>query len=631
MKTLRNIIAGTLAAATLWSCSDFLEVDNFTGIPSDGFVNNAANAQTVLNGAYNGLYGLETWRAEIYYYLDFATGELEYRATDGNLIPLTNFGYTPDQAWIKGYWRCLYRLIGRSNDACNKMWNLKRDAANYGNMSASDKDDLEKMIGECNFLRALGYYYLVRSFGEALPSDPAYAPEKMGIPVADSLLTDKSQLMIGRSTLKESWDKVIKDFTEAYNRLPERWPNSKLGAATKGAAAAYLGQAYMYFGMRDPQALETAKTWFDRAMQAGNYRLAPDFNDNFDYMHENNSESIFEVQAETANDDEIGNYMWRRLGPEPIWWGACQVSKKYVNKFIGGYCVDQAIYDRLTDASNRIMVQEEPSIALAAYTRLVYGSKIDVSASDEEEFFGMYTGDYDQLAADINAAVKAEKPRTRFNIMTDDPAFGTISSKYFQTVKKESAKETDPRMYDSFYIPNVDVLYHRWDMTDEPTIYTTQYYGFKKYIPNNAIESWAGEGLPGFEGNNPINQRIYRLAELYLMYAEIMYRQGNTTEAARYLNMVRRRAWGEDVESSAPQPHDYDQATDGQFLDALVLEREKEMCLEGTLWFDYLRMGLATTLFADRGYDHEIHSRLPIPLAERQLIGMNILLQNPGY
>lgn len=630
MKTLRNIILTGIASAGLLSCNDFLEVNNYTGIPSDEFVTNVETAQTVLNGAYNGLYGLQTWRAEIYYYLDFATGELEYRHTDGNLIPLTNFGYTPDQAWVHDYWRCLYRLVGRSNDACNKMWALKKDNSLYGNMTASDKENLDRMIGEANFLRALGYYYLVRSFGEALPSDPAYDGNKMGVPVTDSLLTDKNQLMIGRSTLTESWDKVIHDFNEAYELLPARWDNAKLGAATKGAAAAYLGQIYMYFGMRDQGALQKAKEWFDKAMAAGNYSLTTDYNDNFDYEHENNSESIFEVQAETANDDEIGNYMWRRLGPEPIWWGACQVSKTYVNKFIGGYAVEQPVYDKLTDPSNLAMIQEEPSIALAAYTRLAYGNLIGVTAADEEEFFALYDGDYDQLAADINAAVKAVKPRTRFNVMTDDPNFGTISSKYFQTLKTECAKETDPRMYDSFYIPNVDLLYRRWDRTDTPVLYTSQYYGFKKYIPNNAIESWAGEGLPGYEGNSPVNQRIYRLAEMYLMYAEIMYRQSNGSEARRYLNMVRRRAWKEDIYSGTPQPHDYTE-TEGDLLDAIVAEREKEMCLEGTLWFDYLRMGLAQKLFGARGYDHEVHSRLPIPLSERQLIGMDVLLQNPGY
>ena len=62
-------------------------------------------------------------------------------------------------------------------------------------LSETDKIKINQMIGECNFLRALGYYYLVRSFGDKLPSHPNYDPQGMGIPIVDSLLTEKDQLM----------------------------------------------------------------------------------------------------------------------------------------------------------------------------------------------------------------------------------------------------------------------------------------------------------------------------------------------------------------------------------------------------------------------------------------------------
>lgn len=632
MKTSKILYAATIAlVASLASCDDFLDVDNNSGIPSDEFVTSAENAQTVVNGAYSGLYGLELWRGEIYYYMDFATGELEYRHTDGNIIPLTNFGYTPDQAWVKNYWRCLYRLIGRSNDACSKIWQLRKDEGAMAQMTASDREKIDRLIGECNFLRGLGYLYLVRSFGDRLPSDAKYNPSAPGICIVDTLLTDKDQLRIGRSTLEESWKEVRRNFTTAYKLLPAQWESAKLGAATKGAAAAYLGLIDLYFGMQDPEALQKAKTWFETSMREGGYQLVTDFAHNFDYEHENNIESIFEVQAETANDDEIGNYMWRRLGPEPIWWGTVNVSMNYVNKFIGGYCLTQDLYDRITANPADFISQKDPQQALKAILTNGLNTIIDVNAKTPEEFFALYTGNWNDLGQAVNAAVKAVNPRTRFNIFTDDTAWGKPDSRYIRVIRNAAALETDPRMYPSFYIPNQDVLYQRWDKTDEPITYATQYYGFKKYIPNNAIESWSGEGLPGFAGNSPINQRIYRAAEMFLQYAEACYRLGQTDVALEYLNKVRRRAWGEDINSTAPQPHDYSATTDGNFMDALVAEREKEMCLEGTLWFDYLRMGIAKDLFAARGFNPDKHSRLPIPLSERQIVGMDILTQNSGY
>lgn len=496
-------------------------------------------------------------------------------------------------------------------------------------MSEADRRAIDKMIGECNFLRGLGYLYLVRSFGERMPSDSRYNPADPGVPLVDTLLNEKDQLIIPRSSLEDSWNEVVKNFTTAYNMLPEQWESAKLGAATKGAAAAYLGTVYTYFGMTDPEAMRTAKGWFDKAMQAGRYELEPVYAHNFDYEHENNAESIFEVQAETANDDEIGNYMWRRLGPEPIWWGTVNASRKYVNKFIGGYCVSQSLFDDIMANTPAYMAQKDPQIALRAFLDLAVRGFIDVKADTPEDFLALFNVDWDALALDINAAVKAVSPRTRFNILTDDPAWGTSSGKYFTAVLNAAALETDPRMYDTFYIPNRDYLYSRWDRTDTPILYTTSYYGFKKYIPNNAIESWSGEGLPGFAGNSPINQRIYRAGELFLQYAEVCHRLGDTGTAVSYLNKVRRRAWGEDMASSSPQPHDYT-AAEGDFMEALVAEREKEMCLEGTLFFDYVRLGLDTREFG-RGYERDVHSRLPIPLSERQLIGFDKLVQNTGY
>jgi SusD family. len=91
---------------------------------------------------------------------------------------------------------------------------------------------------------------------------------------------------------------------------------------------------------------------------------------------------------------------------------------------------------------------------------------------------------------------------------------------------------------------------------------------------------------------------------------------------------VRRRAWGKPIDQISE--YDYD-TSEGDLLSVIVKEREKELCLEGRLFFDYLRLGLDRELFASRGYNPEIHHRLPIPQAERQIVGMDKLLQNKGY
>ena len=57
MKYIKLVASVTLFSLLLSSCSDFLEVENYEGIPADEFITSVNNAQTAVNGVYSGLYG----------------------------------------------------------------------------------------------------------------------------------------------------------------------------------------------------------------------------------------------------------------------------------------------------------------------------------------------------------------------------------------------------------------------------------------------------------------------------------------------------------------------------------------------------------------------------------------------
>lgn len=624
MKTYIKIILSAILAGLIYSCEDFVDVENYDGIPADDYITSVANAQSAVNGVYNALYGQNLFYFGIYYYLDFASNELEFRASDEGVKPLVNFGYYDGSSFITQYWKDLYTIVSRANDVCTKIYDLR----NSGTLTDSENQDLDKMIGECNFMRAFAYFYLTRSFGDKLPSHPQYDPDELGVPIVDSLLVSKDQYKIPRNTLKECWEKIIHDLEQSYNLLPTSWSNDKLGAATKGAAAGYLGQVYMY--MKD---YGKAKSWFEKAMQAGNqtggaYELTKNYAWNFDYNHENNSESIFEVQSQMVSGDytALASYLWRRLGPDGIGYGMVNVSQQFVDKFSGGYLLTQEIYNDIQANPSNYIAQRAPRRALQLVA-VAYQPAIGNRASTRQDFFELYTGDWAALAAQINAQMAAENIRD-FDILEDDEAWGTVDGKYVNIIIMAIASDNDPRMYDSFYVPGRDSIASDWAESEPAKPYLVKYYGFKKYIPYNAVESWAGQdpSLPGIDGHNNINQRIFRLADLYLQYAEACYQTGNTSTAAEYLNKVKRRAWGYDINTASAIDF-----SSGDFMEALIAEREKELCLEGVLWFDYLRWNKAEELFTERGFEPAKHHRLPIPLSERQIVGMDLLLQNSNY
>lgn len=606
------------------SCEDFVEVENYSGIPADELITSVDNAQIALNGVYGGLYGEWLYFYGMYYYTCLATNELDFRGSIDDVRPMINFGYFDGSSAIQNYWKSLYSIISRANDVSTKIADLR----NSGTLTNSENQDLDKMIAECSFLRGWAYFYLTRSFGEKLPSHPAYNPNELGVPIIDVKIVEREQLMKPRNTLDECWNEIIRNLEEAYDHLPASWPTLKLGAATKGAAAGYLGQIYMY--LKD---YGKAKEWFEKAMQAGNqtggeYHLTTNYAWNFDFIHENNSEAIFEIQFQTESDANIsGSYLWRRLGPDGVGggFGAVNVSMDWVNKFSMGFNLTQEIYDKYgalpSNSATNIILKEIMKI---------YQPAIDVQAFSEEDFFYLYTGDWDTLGDNINVILRANQ--YRLNVKTE-PGWGTSGSTYFQTIINDS-RAADPRMYDSFYVPGRDSISLNWAGTDIKP-YPNSYYGFKKYIPYNAVENWASEGLPGFQGHNSINQRIFRLADLYLQYAEACYHTNDMTNAQKYLNKVRRRAWKlpfDDASLTTIESVDYPSDADtGNFMDALVKEREIELCLETHLWFDYLRWNKAEELFKERGFEPAKHHRLPIPISERQIVGMDVLLQNKNY
>ena len=99
-------------------------------------------------------------------------------------------------------------------------------------------------------------------------------------------------------------DRIEKDLTFARENLPEAWDAADLGRATKGAAKALLGKAYMQQHKYD-RAKEQLQWLIDR--EGSLYGLLDNREDNFTDLNENNQEGIFEIQFDDQNKGGTGN------------------------------------------------------------------------------------------------------------------------------------------------------------------------------------------------------------------------------------------------------------------------------------------------------------------------------------
>lgn len=136
----------------------------------------------------------------------------------------------------------------------------------------------------------------------------------------------------------------------------------------------------------------------------------------------------------------------------------------------------------------------------------------------------------------------------------------------------------------------------------------------QKYLPRK------GETSGQVELNYSNNFRTIRYADVLLMAAEANNKTGNDLKAQTYLNMVRRRAFGDNL-------HDIS-ATGTSLYDAILAERRLELAMEGERFFDLVRTGKASAVLGTSGFITGKHELFPIPQGE---VDLARLTQNPGY
>lgn len=137
----------------------------------------------------------------------------------------------------------------------------------------------------------------------------------------------------------------------------------------------------------------------------------------------------------------------------------------------------------------------------------------------------------------------------------------------------------------------------------------------RKYMPRKADDGVGSDPL-----NYSQNYRAIRYADVLLMAAEAEAQSGGGN-AQDYLNQVRARAYGDNS-------HDYT-AAEGDLLQAIYLERRKEMAGEGHGFFDLVRTNRAASTI--EGFTANKNEVFPIPLIELQLAQAEERWGNPGY
>jgi hypothetical protein len=575
--------------------NDFLEITDPNNPTEATFYTSLNNAQLAVNGVYGEFHDEQLFFGELFYVLMYSTGEAQYVHPESRYTDFNTYNYGPTNSLIAGYYKGWYRVIGRANNVINGLSKMKAS----GDFKDADLTKIDNMLGQCFFLRGLGYSYLVRSFGEKMPSHPNYNASLPGVIISDTIVTTREQMYKDRSSCGEVYTAIVKDFKQAENLLPVSWPEAEAGKATKGSAQAYLGETYVY--LKD---WSNAKKSFDKILNNSQYKLMSNFAYNFDYEHINNSESLFEVGFNNTTISYVGTYTYRLLALQA--WGTTIVPTSTIDKF----------------SSSVVLNDKTLADGLAARTT-VFGS-----------LYKSYVDTLYKISVSLkgNSYVSKEAYLEYILPLTKIPIYRTLpdgTKTYERGVAQwmNAVSPKDPRLVTTVYSPKKDslVVFNPSSNTWSKKSFDFSNYGIKKYIPDSIeVESAQAAGM-GNNGHMSMNFRVMRLDDVYLYYSEVMAQLGDNTKAKEYLNKIVRRANGLPLD----KPSSMD-VSPTDILAEIKTQTYLETCLEGKIWFNYRRWNLGKQEWAKYGYKENKNECLPIPQGEFDS-NPGIKTQNVGY
>ena len=579
LRKLPVLLAAVLMVGV--SCSDeFLEVAP-AGSLAGPLLENQAGIDGLLIGAYSALNGVFGNRFEgpNHWITGSICGGEANKGTDAGdysaINPVQRYEIDPTSGDINNFWRGRFEGVVR----CNAV--LATLAAAGDQVTAAEA---ARIAGEARLLRGHFYFDLKKHFNS--------------IPLFDETVLAADVPSVPNTP--DVWGFIEADFQFAYDNTPAE---NGAGRVNKWAAAAYMGKAKLFQGK-----FAEAKTWFDDVIANGvtsnglKYALLDDYAEIYNAENDNHAEAVMDVEsANNSGSTQNANYFDDLNYP----------------------------YNTGPDGPGNCCGFFQPSIEL--------GNSFRTDASGLPLLDGSYNDPANEVANNFKHVVVDGNDEASF---------------------VEDTGNLDPRIDHS--IGRMGIQYLDWiEHPGSAWIRSFPYagpYSPKKYIYYKSQENSFTDGSSWTRGYALMNYTIIRYADVLLMAAEAEIEAGSLDKALEYVNMVRARAaksehWVKNATTGADEANyvisEYTSFPDKAFATAAVrFERKLELSGEGHRFFDLVRWGVAAeelnkylayesqylvTKFGGASFTAGKNELYPIPQAQIDIQGTDVLTQNPGY
>lgn len=291
MKRLNKYIYLIIAFFLVSACQ--VEENVFDFLTPANFYKDKDDAESALYAAYDILQAQDYYASGIYTLGEAPSFGADIEGTDSEEV--ADYDWNEIMPSINSVWETLYEGINRANAVIGRVPEIS-------NMT---QEDIDQIVAEARFLRAMHYFNLVKLWGQ--------------VPYTDQEITSvEDNDHNNDNTAPRVWDLIFADLEFAESMLPETRGNSTRGRATKFAAQALLTEVFLqrsglaqnapdpnHWSVSGVDEWAQAEAKASEIIESGTFELLEDYDDVF--LIENNKERVFEVQF-LPNIAGEGNY-----------------------------------------------------------------------------------------------------------------------------------------------------------------------------------------------------------------------------------------------------------------------------------------------------------------------------------
>ena len=569
-----------------WSmpgCSGFFDISNEQTLSPANFPATVAQVDLILTSSYAGPYGIGMysfyWFPMGIYLYDHTTntyGSYDERGTSMDNYTDLNSRYTT-QTYVD-----ICKWANLSTTAVDAIENYRTKYS-----TTSEQAQLDYMRGQALFNRALAYWHGQIFF--------EIKPDGWGFPIFDKVANDLETMKRKRATVTDTWSFVIKDLETAIPLL--KGHNDKYRASEWGAKG-LLAKVYMQSLYIFPENKAKAKALMEDIFNNSGKQLVSTaiYQDMFygNSANEFNSESLYELSM-TTNPNQTGPWAGYTTGS-----GMPMV--------MAPWYMDLDIRFR-PNVEGTVDPLAKPLDIITSKKSSEWGNNFVHDANIKRfGFWGVGGDTVPRRTFNLNYASSQARSINNYPYQTSDPNYRQ------ECLDLKNNKDlVDPRLMLCAGQPYVDqyindkgkvTFYDRSsEVNNRPDLLTWQH---RKFTNIRGVEM--GPAPYGKNESSDANYPIVRLADIYLLYAELI-KGDNPVLALEYINKVHRRAYG--YSPDAPCPYDYKSLTDRTKTadetdplanDVLKYERWAELFSEGQWWWDVRRWQIGP---AEAGYYKE--------------------------